>query len=204
MHLSDISQHSRNINLLCYLSEDSRCICKLIHEWWQCVFSKPVMFVCLNSKKTESWCHSVCLMAKDSERVKDTQCASSARCSSAVYSLPVFSWGSVPLLLFLCVCLCVFLFILPYFMFSPFLNTIMQSKGPHGTRWCQNDRQKTELKFTKKKGSRDDRVPVISYTLIDWRLFFGGALPENDLLYQCVNLCLHTWIMTTSRLFTEK
>lgn len=133
-------------------------------------------------------------MAKDSERVKDTQCASSARCSSAVYSLPSILLGVCPsVAVSVCVCLCVFLFILPSFMFSPFLNTIMQSKGPHGTSWCQNDRQKTELKFTKKKkGSRDDRVPVISYTLIDWRLFFGGALPENDLLYQCVHLCLHT------------
>lgn len=127
------------------------------------------MFVCLNSKKTESWCHSVCLMAKDSERVKDTQCASSARCSSAVYSLPSILLGVCPsVAVSVCVCLCVFLFILPSFMFSPFLNTIMQSKGPHGTSWCQNDRQKTELKFTKKK--REQRWQGARYFLHTDRL----------------------------------
>lgn len=110
------------------------------------------MFVCLNSKKTESWCHSVCLMAKDSERVKDTQCASSARCSSAVYSLPSILLGVCPsVAVCVCVCLCVFLFILPSFMFSPFLNTIMQSKGPHGTSWCQNDSRKPNWNSPKKK-----------------------------------------------------
>lgn len=93
-------------------------------------------------------------MGRESEGVKDSQYSHDALCSSAVYSLSVFSGGSISFSLF------VPLFILLSFMFS---YTIMQSKGPRGTGLSAGAR--TTLKYNKiRKKSKAPAMPVISST----------------------------------------
>lgn len=118
------------------------------------------------SEETERWCHSVCLMWRESEGVKDSQCF--ARCSlflRCLLSLCIL-WR---VHLYLSLPLCVSIHPPILHVFSLFLNMIMQSKGTRGTRLSAGARNYThgwntaDFCFLKKEQSRAaTSAPVLS------------------------------------------
>lgn len=75
--------------LPCYWSALLSCVCA---QLCVCV---PTCLCARALKRLSCWCHSVCLMGRQTEGVKDSQCSPNVLCSSTVYSLCVFSGGSV-------------------------------------------------------------------------------------------------------------